>query len=1086
MLKKPVSNRNWLATIGLALTIVVMLFANLSALAHAGGGDILVSAAADGSGGAIAYNIDDDEYLAVWDGSSGSIYGQIYSAQGVPQGENFEIPGGIGEEAPAVVYNPTQHQYLVVWADRLPFYHFVIRGQLLDANGSPVGDNIVISNVSADQRDPAVAYNSTSDDYLVVWADERNSSADIYGQQVDANGTLLGTTADVNRRITDYVDDELYPDLAYNATDDEYQVVYERWTLGEADVYAQAVDATGKPGGTAWHLGANSEDQMHPSVAWDNHRNEYFFVWEEYLDCNSTGADIYVQRRGADNSQNQGAIALTQAPGDQTWPAVSFDPIAHQYLVVWQDGRDEITYATDIYGQRVLAGDEFLNLAGQGNIVICQAPYEQDTPAVAYSETSHQFLAVWQDGRDGQWDHLYGQRVWWLGLLLGNELAIAAPANPQEMPAVAYNSDDHEYLAVWVDERLDVAHIFGQRFSHEGLPLGGFQQIVWSTTDKTHPSVAYNSHDHEYLVVWANQHHNIYGQRLSAQGSAIGDAFLLFNQTGVRGEPVVAYNSTDNEYLVVYTKGGANEDDLCGALVAADGGLLWSDVSISGGASDQFHADVAYDATHNEYLIVWETEEDDDGDIYGRYMQANGEMPSTRVVVSVQADEQGEPAVTYNAEDDEFLIVWHDYRNSGATGSDIYAQRLRGGGGSSGGNFAVSTSGALDFQKYPDVVYDDAYNRYRVVWQDDRESATLGWDLRGQWVATDGTVLGVFDDPILRYPEDQEYPAIAFGPVSNTALTVWQDGRNGVAADVYGSFGALDVTPPVAHFTRDPVFGQAGDTFAFNAWPSSDDLTPKGLLMVRWDLDTNGTWDVDWGFTKYVTRTVHGAGVYTVTLEVRDTALFTDTLSRQVVVWPAARTQSPLAIAPTATLTVTPAFGAAGDTFDFDGTASTGSGQLQARWDWENDGEFDTAFDTTLTASHIYTVAGEYTARLEVQDGTGLSHAALHNVTVVPGVPVALEVLPADVKVMPHDAIRFRANAWDVYDNQMHHPKVAWSVTDPAAGVISATGVLSAGQQAGTYPDVVLAAGSGMQDTASVTIFYPYQTYLPLVMRTSQ
>ena len=282
------------------------------------------------------------------------------------------------------------------------------------------------------------------------------------------------------------------------------------------------------------------------------------------------------------------------------------------------------------------------------------------------------------------------------------------------------------------------------------------------------------------------------------------------------------------------------------------------------------------------------------------------------------------------------------------------------------------------------------------------------------------------------------------------------------------------------------VFGQVGDTFTFNARPSSDDTTPDGALMVRWDLTGDGNWNTPLSTDKVVTRTVNLPGVYTVTLEVWDLAWLTDTISYRVWAFPATGLDAPSAQALTATLPLTPALsGTAGDLFEFDGSGSTGTGQLLARWDWENDGEFDTGFSPVLTASHTYTVAGEHTVRLEIRDDSLLSDAALKNVTVLPGIPTTLQVFPAEAQLIPDQVLAFRASAWDAYDNRMYHPEVAWSLTDATAGAIDAGGVFTAGLHAGTYPGVIRAESYSLIDTASLTIFYPYQIYVPLILRNS-
>jgi len=60
----------------------------------------------------------------------------------------------------------------------------------------------------------------------------------------------------------------------------------------------------------------------------------------------------------------------------------------------------------------------------------------------------------------------------------------------------------------------------------------------------------------------------------------------------------------------------------------------------------------------------------------------------------------------------------------------------------------------------------------------------------------------------------------------------------------------------------------------------------------------------------------------------------------------------------------------------FDASSSTDgdpSATLQARWDWEGDGVWDTPWSSTLTIEHVFTTAGAYLVKLEVFDSHGLT-----------------------------------------------------------------------------------------------------------------
>jgi hypothetical protein len=55
---------------------------------------------------------------------------------------------------------------------------------------------------------------------------------------------------------------------------------------------------------------------------------------------------------------------------------------------------------------------------------------------------------------------------------------------------------------------------------------------------------------------------------------------------------------------------------------------------------------------------------------------------------------------------------------------------------------------------------------------------------------------------------------------------------------------------------------------------------------------------------------------------------------------------------------------------------------LQVRWDWENDGTYDTSLSYQKTAQHSFSTSGVHTVRLEVEDSGGLTDATTRQITV--------------------------------------------------------------------------------------------------------
>jgi CSLREA domain-containing protein len=89
---------------------------------------------------------------------------------------------------------------------------------------------------------------------------------------------------------------------------------------------------------------------------------------------------------------------------------------------------------------------------------------------------------------------------------------------------------------------------------------------------------------------------------------------------------------------------------------------------------------------------------------------------------------------------------------------------------------------------------------------------------------------------------------------------------------------------------------------------------------------------------------------------------------------------------PSAGFTVTPTAGSPGTAFHFDASSSSDqedpSSALMVRWDWENDGTYDTKWTTSKTSTYNLATYGINTIRLQVRDSGGLTDTIIHQVTV--------------------------------------------------------------------------------------------------------
>jgi hypothetical protein len=429
--------------------------------------------------------------------------------------------GGTGDplyraDTPAMAYNSNSNQYLVVWSGDdtgggLANNEFEIFGQRLDAaTGAEIGANdFRISDMGAtgdpdfDAESPAVAYNSTNNEYLVVWSGDDNTGGliggefEIFGQRLDgATGAEIGAN---DFRISDMGDtgdpsyDAFGPQVAYNGTLNEYLVV---WGGG---------------------------DNVGGLVAWE------YEIFVQRLDAATGGSlgynDLRISDMGGTGDSSYAAVD----------PAVAYNSTDDRYLVAWS-GDDNVGDLVDeefeVFAELMdaatltqLGGNDFRisDMGGTSN-----PDFDAESPAVAYNSTNREFLIVWSgdDSVGGLVDNeyeIFGQRLdAEIGSQVGtNDFLITDmgggdPDYGAYFPAVAYDSTSNQYLVVWhgdddigghVDEERE---IFGQRLDGAtGAEVGADDfriSEMGGTGDPDYsayfPALASGGAAGQYLVVW--------------------------------------------------------------------------------------------------------------------------------------------------------------------------------------------------------------------------------------------------------------------------------------------------------------------------------------------------------------------------------------------------------------------------------------------------------------------------------------------------------------------------------------------------------------------------------------------------------
>ena len=399
---------------------------------------------------AVVYNSTDNEYLAVWYGDGDNtfeyeIYGQRLDETGDEVGTDFRISnvGVHGDTSrialdPAVAHDPLTNRYLVVWNGNEPYSamshpaHSEIAGQLLEADGTPVGGDFRISNAGPDTnqqsrkalRFPSVTFNAQDQEYLVVWSanpvtTENFNHFDIWGQRVSAAGvpdasgdvriSQVGTNAPFDRSA-------FFPDVTHNSQSNEYLVTWYANDMSntfEYEIWGQRVNATGtEVGADDFRIsnvgpdddGLRDTGNSPPSVAYNSQENQYLVVW--YGDGLTTDDDyeIFGQRLDAAGTQIPGIADFRISNGGPEGrigygafdPAVTYNPQGNEYLVTWYGNTGN---EVEICGQRVSAsGTELgqdLRVSDSGGADTTRAAFFPDVAYNSGSQGPNAYLAVW-------------------------------------------------------------------------------------------------------------------------------------------------------------------------------------------------------------------------------------------------------------------------------------------------------------------------------------------------------------------------------------------------------------------------------------------------------------------------------------------------------------------------------------------------------------------------------------------------------------------------------------------------------------------------------------------------------------------
>jgi hypothetical protein len=349
-----------------------------------------------------------DVHLAVWTdqrGGNNDIVGAIVKPRDNKTAlSNFPLTvGKTSQSCPAVAASTKNNEFLVVWEDKQNGAIPDIYGQLVKNDGDLDGANFKVTKGSGGGlKNIAVAYNSTTYQYLVIWEDYRWADiVPIYGQFVKYDGTLSGTYFDVSAKSSFWYQCSK-PSVVYNSKSNEFLVVWHDYDMNYPkflSIRGRRLDAAGKALGNEILVTTPSTVQKNPVVAYNASNDIYLVAWEDYRN-KSTGSDIYGQF--IQIIKNTGTLvganfAISTASDYQGRPSIASG--SQEFIVTFDDYRNSKTAGGDIYAQCVSCSSGSLQVTGS-NFPVCNQSSEQAHNSLAYAVADDSYFVVCEDWRN--------------------------------------------------------------------------------------------------------------------------------------------------------------------------------------------------------------------------------------------------------------------------------------------------------------------------------------------------------------------------------------------------------------------------------------------------------------------------------------------------------------------------------------------------------------------------------------------------------------------------------------------------------------------------------------------------------------
>jgi hypothetical protein len=480
-----------------------------------------------------------------------------------------------------------------------------------------LASDLVVSNAANEQSQPVIAYDTVNNNYLVVWSDYRSgSNTDVYGKLCSGSNTGLGAavpTCGAEFPITTVPSNQSQPKVAFDPSTQKFLVI---WTdarnagavlgteIAGSIISGQFVSSAGQLLTRAGAVGTDvfnistqnihSFSQSEPDLVFDAPRNKFIAAWLDATDADQSNTSPTLTGTTCSNSvtvdyipiptsdanmirtieiaPSNGVLSNPQDVSQLLFTSGGFVNTGSAFTASW-------SLQTKETKPRIVvspSGEYFTAWSGINQTVTLNMPYTKGSPVAPATTAACVYnAAVFTTTLQDTNVKVKIRKDAGFGLFQDFTFGVKGTN-----PTVAVDASTSKLLLAWEeqDPAATAKSIQGQLIDFSNFTNYGNQIVVSAGTgDRSSPVAAFDPVNSRYLVAWEDARNlsanvtsiDIYSQFVDPQGNLSGGNTIVTTATGNQLAPAIAFGDVDFSDFFIVWKDGRNpaDADIYGQLI---------------------------------------------------------------------------------------------------------------------------------------------------------------------------------------------------------------------------------------------------------------------------------------------------------------------------------------------------------------------------------------------------------------------------------------------------------------------------------------------------------------------------------------